>query len=110
MVEMAKKESAAAAMGSSLKRHFVVEWAGRYYCTGRQWQIGDDKQVQDVFSIHEHDLAASRLIKLATDPVPRCLGNLATRHDKGVIDQNAPAQLGIEDLVPEHHGHLVVHL
>ncbi len=43
-------------------------------------------------------------------PVECLLGDLPASDDEGLIDQDPFAELGIEDLVAEHHQHLVADL
>jgi hypothetical protein len=43
-----------------------------------------------------------------TQPIPRCLCDFATRDDERVIHENTLADLGIENVMPKHHGHLIV--
>jgi hypothetical protein len=43
-----------------------------------------------------------------TQPIPRCLCDFAARDDERVIHENTLADLGIENVMPKHHGHLIV--
>ena len=81
------------------KRRIFVNGVGYRQRALGQRQARDYEQVQDVFSIHEHDLASFRGIQLAAQPVAGSLGDFATRDDESVIDQNALADFGIEYLV-----------
>jgi hypothetical protein len=49
-------------------------WQG----AGRQRQIGDGEKVQDIVTIHEHDLAALGRVKPVAKPVACGFGNLTT--------------------------------
>jgi hypothetical protein len=44
----------------------------------RHWQVRNDKQVQDVFTVHEHYLRPFTRIQFAPKPVARRLRYLAT--------------------------------
>jgi hypothetical protein len=76
----------------------------------RERQVGYDVQIQDVVSVHEHDLAALRSIEGIANPVARRLGDLSSSHDECVVDENTLVGLRIEDLVGKHHEGLVVDL
>src|SRR3546814_618608 len=68
------------------------------------------EEVENVVAIHEQDLAALRRVELVAQPIARRFGDFASGYDEGVIDENPFANFGIEDLMAEHHAHLVEYL
>jgi hypothetical protein len=84
-----------------LKRDVIVgDLHQLWECTVRQGQIGYDVEVQNIVSVHEHDLAALRRIELPAEPVPCSFRDFTTGYDEGVIHQDTAVCLGIENLMP----------
>jgi hypothetical protein len=70
----------------------------------------DHVEVQDVVAIHKHDLATLAGIKLVAEPIARSLRYLAAGDDERMVDKHPLADLGVKDLMTEHHVRLVVNL
>jgi hypothetical protein len=90
-----------------LEGYFVVRRHRGWDRTFRKRRITDDKQVQNIVALHEHDLAALYRIKLSAEPIPSGLGDLASGDNEYVIDKDLPTHFRVEYLVPDHHGHLI---
>ena len=67
-----------------------------------------DKQVKKLRSAHEQYLASLRGVETLSKPVLCLLRYLATRHDECVINQRLLINVGVEDLMSEHHQYLIV--
>ena len=92
-----------------LKRDVIVGDLHRLWeRTVRQGQISYCVKVQNIVSVHEHDLAALRRIELPPEPVPCRFRNFTTGYDEGVIHQDTAVCLGIENFMAEHHQRLLV--
>ena len=67
-----------------------------------------DKQVQNLGSVHEQNLASLRGIEAFSEPVFRLLRYFSTRHDECMVNQSLLIDVRVEDFMSEHHRYLIV--
>jgi hypothetical protein len=82
---------------SNSERHVVGGGWFIWKCTGGELNICNHEKIENVVTVHKHDLTAFGCIRFTPKPVTRRLYDFAAGDDECMIDECALAGFGIEN-------------